>query len=187
MPGDITNLLIDVRDGKRQAVDALLPLVYEHLRAVAHRRLLAGRGAGLETTDLVHEAYLKLFDQTRLSVNDRSHFYAVAAMAMRQILVDQARRRTAHKRGGGAPHVELEAARVSVESRAEEILSLDEALRRLTTVDERLGRVVELRFFGGLSVEEVAEVLEVDPRTVKRDWRKARALLYRDLAPPDSA
>jgi RNA polymerase sigma factor (TIGR02999 family) len=187
MPGDITSLLIDVRDGKRQAVDALLPLVYEHLRAVAHRRLAVGRSTGLDTTDLVHEAYLKLFDQTRLSVHDRRHFFAVAAMAMRQVLVDQARRRAAHKRGGGAQHVELEAAQVSVESRAEEILSLDEALRRLTEVDERLARVVELRFFGGLSVEEVADVLEVDPRTVKRDWRKARALLYRDLTPPDSA
>jgi RNA polymerase sigma factor (TIGR02999 family) len=187
MDGDITNLLIDVRDGKRQAVDALLPLVYEQLRAVAHRRLMAGPGAGLDTTDLVHEAYLKLFDQTRLSVHDRKHFFAVAAMAMRQVLVDQARRRAAHKRGGGAPHVELESAQVSVESSAEEILSLDEALRRLSSVDDRLGRVVELRFFGGLSVEEVAEVLEVDPRTVKRDWRKARALLYRDLAAPDSA
>jgi RNA polymerase sigma factor (TIGR02999 family) len=182
--GDVTRLLIELREGRREAADALLPLVYEPLRELARRRV-AGPGQTLSATALVHEAYLKLFDQTRLQLNDRRHFFAVAALAMRQIVVDHARRHGALKRGGGFRRLDLEAADLPVEDRASEILSLDQALRRLNEVDGRLARVVELRFFGGLSVEETAEVLEVDPRTVKRDWRKARALLYRSLVGPE--
>jgi len=184
-PEDITQLLIQLRDGHRRAQESLLPLVYDQLRAMAHRRLWGGGpGRTLDTTELVHEAYLKLFDQTRLSVADRRHFFAVAAMAMRQIVVDHARRRRSLKRGGDFKRLELASGDLPVDDRAAEIVSLDEALRRLAEVDDRLARVVELRFFGGLSVEETAEVLEVNARTVKRDWRKARALLFRELSEP---
>lgn len=181
-PGDITQLLLEAREGRHEALNELIPMVYEHLRDLAHYRLNPrGPAQTLNTTDLVHEAYLRLFDQTRLSIHDRKHFFAVAAMAMRQIVVDHARKRQALKRGGGSKHLDLAHNDVGVEDRSEEILSLDVALRRLAEVDGRLARVVELRFFGGLSVEQTAEVLEVNARTVKRDWRKARALLHRDL------
>ncbi len=178
--GEITRLLVALREGRSEALEELLPLIYGELRVIARRRL--GGGATLSATELVHEAYLRLFEQTGLALNDRRHFFAVAALAMRQILVDRARRRGALKRGGGLRRLDLDAAEIPAEDQAELVLSLDEALRRLKEVDERLTRVVELRFFGGLSVEETAEVLDVDPRTVKRDWRKARALLYQSLA-----
>lgn len=179
----VSELLQELRQGRRDAVNDLLPLIYDELRAMARRRLAsAGHGRTLDTTVVVHEAYLKLFDRSRLSWHDRRHFFAVAAMAMRQIIVDHARRRQAAKRGGAMRRVDLDAAEVPVEDRSSEILALDEALTRLHEIDERLARVVELRYFGGMSVEETAEVLEVDPRTVTRDWRLARALLYRHLA-----
>jgi RNA polymerase sigma factor (TIGR02999 family) len=180
--GDVTRLLLEIRDGRGDALQELFPLVYEELRRIAHHRRPSGPGATVSTTELVHEVYLRLFDQTRLEFNDRPHFFAVAAMAMRQIVVDRARRRAALKRGGGAARVDLDAAGLSVHDGVEDILSLDEALRRLEGVDPRLARVVELRFFGGLSVEETAEVVGKDPRTVKRDWRKARALLFTMLS-----
>ena len=179
---DITQLLISLRGGRREALNELFPLVYDELRVIARRRLSGQRGdRTLSTTALVHEAYLKLTDQTRLSLNDRKHFYAVAAMAMRQIVVDHARRSQAQKRGAGRRSVDIESAVLSVDDRADEIVAIDEALQRLSRVDDRMARVVELRFFGGLTVEETAEALEVDPRTIKRDWRKARALLYLEL------
>jgi len=189
MPPDITQLLISLRDGQPGALNDLLPLVYEELRVMARRRLSGQPGdQTLNTTALVHEAYLKLTDRTRLSLNDRKHFFAVAAMAMRQIVVDHARRRQAQKRGGvGLRRVDLESAELSVDDRAAGILSLDEALKRLSRLDDRMARVVELRFFGGLTVEETAEALDVDPRTVKRDWRRARAVLYEELGGPDAA
>ena len=176
---DITLLLIAVRDGKDGARERLLPRVYQQLRAIARHRLAPG--ATLSATELVHEAYLKLFDQTRLSLNDRKHFFSVAAMAMRQVVVDHARQRLSQKRGGGMRRLDLDAVDLPVEDRVAEIVALDEALRRLAELDERLARVVEMRFFGGFSVEETAEALDIDPRTVKRDWRKARALLYQAL------
>jgi len=178
---DITQLLLDVRDGRQGARDLLLPRVYDELRLIARQRL-AGAAATMSTTDLVHEAYLKLFDQTRLAVNDRRHFFAVASMAMRQVVVDHARRRATLRRGGGFRRLDLDAAELPITERAAEILSLHEALERLSHIEERLARVVELRFFGGLSVEETAEVIGMDPRTVKRDWRKARALLFQELS-----
>lgn len=176
-PGEVTRLILEMSAGNDDALRALFPLVYEELRRIARRRRPAGPGATVTTTELVHEAYLRLFDQTHLDFNDRRHFFAVAAMAMRQIVVDRARRRAALKRGGGAVRVELDEARLAAPDPIEEILSLDEALRRLEEMDPRLARVVELRYFGGLSVEETAEVIGMDPRTIKRDWRKARALL----------
>jgi RNA polymerase sigma factor (TIGR02999 family) len=180
-PDDITRLLISLREGRREALNDLFPLVYEELRAIARRRIPAGEQT-LGTTALVHEAYLKLFDHTRLTLNDRKHFYALAARAMRQILIDHARRRGAAKRGGNLRRLDLDDATIAVDDRAAELLALDDALQRLSKLDERMGQVVELRFFGGLSVDETADVLGVDSRTVKRDWRKARAVLYQELA-----
>jgi len=181
--GDITRLLVSLREGDRDALNALLPIVYSELRAMAHRTAGPGRtDTSLNTTALVHEAYLKLHDQSSLTLQDRKHFFSVAAMAMRQIVIDQARRRSAQKRGGELRRVDLDSAELPAEGGAEEILALDEALSRLSELDGRMARVVELRFYGGLSVEETAEVLDIDPRTVKRDWRKARAILYAALA-----
>jgi len=157
----------------------LFPLVYEELRALARGQLRRHpAGETLRPTALVHEAYLKLVDQTRVKLNDREHFFALAARAMRQILVDHARRQSAGKRGGNAAHTSLSQDETPVELRAVEMLALNDALTRLECVDCRLARVVELRFFGGLSVEETAASLDLSPRTVKRDWRKARAFLY---------
>jgi len=179
---DITQILRDLRGGKSGAVEALLPLVYVELHAMAHRRLSPGaRDVTLDTTALVHEAYLRLFDRSQLDWKDRQHFFSVAAIAMRQIIVDHARKRSAEKRGGQLKRVDLDASQLALEDQAEEILALNEALSRLALLDERLARVVELRFFAGLSVEEVAEVMETSERTVKRDWRKASALLYQSM------
>ena len=185
---EITLLLVSLRGGDREALEALVPLVYQELRLMAKRRLGSRSPAEtLSTTALVHEAYVKLFDQTRLGWADRRHFFAVAARAMRQIVVDHARRRKAQKRGGGRPHLDLETAELSLDDQTDDLLALDEALTGLRRMDDRLAEVVELRFFGGLSVEETAEVLSVNPRTVKRDWRRARAHLYRSLTGTDPA
>jgi RNA polymerase sigma factor (TIGR02999 family) len=178
---DITELLAAWRGGDRHAVDRLMPLVYDELRALA-RRQSAGGGETLRTTALVNEAYLKLARHSRLAVQDRHHFFAVAAKAMRQLVIDHARRRAAAKRGGPLRPVSLEEAEIPVAERAAEIVALGEALDRLAAIDEMLSRVIELRFFAGLSVEETADVLACSPTTVKREWRKARAFLYRELA-----
>ncbi|MCP3962226.1 MAG: sigma-70 family RNA polymerase sigma factor [bacterium] len=184
-PGDITQLLVAVRDGETSAMDRLFPLVYDELRGMARQRLRrGGPEQTLNTTALVHEAYLKLVDQTRAQWNDRGHFLAVASVAMRHILVDYARRKTAQKRGGEEQPEVLEENQLGVVARAEEILAIDQALGSLAELNERLSKLVELRFFGGLSVAETAHVLDVSERTVKRDWRKARAYLYRALQEP---
>jgi RNA polymerase sigma factor (TIGR02999 family) len=181
-PGEITEQLVALRDGDREALNHLVPLVYDRLRSLAHARL-AGRppGSSLDTTAMVHEAYLKLVDQSRAQYRDRAHFFAVAATAMRQIVVDRARRRGAAKRGGEFRLASISADALGAEARDEEILAVHEALELLSAVDERLVRMVELRFFAGLSIEETGEVLGIDARTVNRDWRMARALLYREL------
>ncbi len=186
--GEITRLLFAFRDGEGSAMDELLPLVYGELRGIAHRQLRRRPAQTLNTTALAHEAYLKLVDQSRAEWRDRSHFLAVAAVAMRHILVDTARRRTAQKRGGDDVRVTLDdrAAKADTDSRAIEILALDEALTALAELNDRLSRLVELRFFGGLTVEETAEAMGISERTVKRDWRKARAFLYRALGEKDS-
>jgi len=180
--GEITERLLAIRGGDREALNQLMPLVYERLRAMAHARL-RGRdpGASIETTGLVHEAYLRLVDQTRAEWRDRSHFFAVAATAMRQIVVDRARRRGAAKRGAEVRTALLDDAPGAAVP-IEEILAVDEALTALGRLDERLVKMVELRFFAGLSIEETGEVLGLDPRTINRDWRVARALLYRELS-----
>jgi RNA polymerase sigma factor (TIGR02999 family) len=183
--GEVTRLLERLRAGDAEALDRVLPLVYEELRAMAHRQLAKGRpGQTLDTTALVHEAYLKLVGARGAGWNDRRHFLAVAATAMRQIVVDHARRRNAQKRGGGVEPSLLDEGRLGLDGRATEILALDQALGRLSQLDERLTRLVELRFFAGLTVEETADALETSERTVKRDWQKARALLHELMGPP---
>jgi RNA polymerase sigma factor (TIGR02999 family) len=179
---EVTRLLVAARDGDRNALDALYPIVYQDLRGVAHRALSGGRpGDTLNTTALVHEAYIKLHSSAAFLPQDRRHFFAIAARAMRQIVVDHARGRAAEKRGGSLQRVDLDAATIAGDDSGRALLALEDALQKLGDLDERLARVVELRFFGGLTVEETAEVLDVDPRTVKRDWRKARAILYLTL------
>lgn len=179
----ITELLLSLRAGRSDAIARLFTLVYDELRRIAHCHLLGqGEGHTLDTTGLVHEAYLRMADQTRVEWKDRHHFYAVASRAMRHIIVDHARRHNAAKRGGGQPAVELVEGTIAVEERAELLLALDEALQRLEALDERLGRVVECRFFGGLTEDETAEVLGVTSRTVRRDWTKAKGWLYRELS-----
>ena len=178
----ITELLEAWRNGNGDAARSLVPLIYEELRVLARRQLGGNRSETLRTTALVHEAYLKLGRRSRLAVEDRQHFFAIASKAMRQLIVDHARRRAAEKRGGQVALVSLEDADAPIAARAAEIVALNEALDRLSAVDEWLARVVELRFFAGLSVEETADALDCSPRTIKRDWRKARAFLHRELA-----
>jgi RNA polymerase sigma factor (TIGR02999 family) len=178
----ITDLLLQASGGDAAAIDRLLPVVYDQLHRIAHRALQGERsGHTLGTTGVVHEAYLKLVDQTRVGWRDRAHFFAVAALAMRRVLVDYARRHRRAKRGGGASVVTLDEGVVSLDERAENLVALDEALTRLSELNPRLSRVVECRFFGGLTEEEIAEALGVTTRTVKRDWAKARGWLYQEL------
>lgn len=168
---------------RRDALDQLLPVVYEQLRVIAHRHLAASdRGGTLQTTGLVHEAYLKLVDQSRARWNDRAHFFAIASLAMRHVLVDRAKARVRQKRGGGGARVSLDVEQIPADDQPEALLQLDEALSKLAEVEPRLARVVECRFFAGLSEEEIAEALDVTTRTVQRDWAKARVLLRRALA-----
>ena len=180
---DPTTLLREMRSGNRAALDDLLPLVYDELRRRAHQCLRSeAEGHTLTTTALVHEAYLKLMDGDRLDWKDRAHFLALAARAMRQVLVSYARRFQAGKRGAGVVPLSLdEALTLSAEGDAQRMLDLDRALDKLTGVDERLSRIVELRFFGGMTVEEVAEAVGAAPSTVMLDWQKAKAWLYREL------
>jgi RNA polymerase sigma factor (TIGR02999 family) len=182
LPPDPTALLAQWRGGDRSALDQLFPLVYEELRAKAHR-LLEGHNVGktLSTTALVHESYLKLIRSEGLTWQDRAHFLALAARAMRMVLVSYARTQSAEKRGGGAVPLELKEELALSSERAGQMLALDEALERLAGLDERLSRTVELRFFGGLTIEEIAEAEGFAPSTVKLDWQKARAWLYREL------
>ena len=179
----ITNILLDWgAPGEQRPMDQLLPLVYEDLRRVARRQLGRERADHtLSTTALVHEAYLRLVDQTRARWVDRAHFFAVAAGVMRRILVDYARRYRAAKRGGDAQHLDLDNVEVSLEQRSEMLIGLDEALGRLAELNPRLSQVVEYRFFGGMTEEETAEALGVTDRTVRRDWIKAKAWLSREL------
>ena len=183
MKPDATSLLVDWRRGNRDALDSLFPLVYEELRHVAHRALRRQpSGLTLSTTALVHESYLKLIANDRVSWLDRAHFLALASRAMRFVLVSYARAHGAEKRGGGRAPIELDEALAVSDERADEMLALDAALEKLSALDERLASIVELRFFGGLTVEEVSDALEISPSTVKLDWQKARAWLYREIA-----
>ena len=177
----ITALLRD-ESGREPVMDRLLPLVYEELRAMARRHLRGERDAQtLDTAALVHEAYFKLVDQTWTSAESRAYFFGAASRAMRQILIDHARLRTRRKRGGRQQQVELEEHHLVVDELAADLLDLDRALQLLAASQPRAAGVIECRFFGGLSVEETAETLQVSVRTVKRDWILARAWLYREM------
>lgn len=186
---DITRALLALRERAPGAMDRLMPLVYEQLRRVAHWQLEAEpAGHTLTTTALVHEAYLRLVAQTRIQWQDRAHFFAIASRAMRRVLIDHARRHRAVRRGGqpdGARFrpISLDEVELPVAERAEALLALDEALDRLGRVDERLARVVECRFFGGLTEAETGVALGVSQRTVAREWAVAKGWLYRELRP----
>jgi RNA polymerase sigma factor (TIGR02999 family) len=182
-PEEVTELLVAWGDGDRAALDQLMPLVYEELRRLAHRYLGRERkDHTLQTTALVNEAYLKLINEREMQWQNRAHFFAVAAQMMRMILVDYARRRNYAKRGGGAHRVSFDESLVVSDERAADLIALDDALSSLAAVDERKSKVAELRFFGGLSVEETAAVLKVSPVTVMREWRLAKAWLHRELS-----
>jgi RNA polymerase sigma factor (TIGR02999 family) len=184
--GQITRLLASVREGNREAIDVVFNLVYAELHSAARRQLARARpGQTLETTVLVHEAYLKLVDSAQASWNDRGHFFAVAAKAMRQIIIDYARFTSRKKRGGNVNRISLDGIDVASEERAGELLALDDALTKLETFSERLARIVELRFFAGLSIEETGEALAMPPHQVKREWRKARAFLFQAIQHSD--
>ncbi len=177
---EVTQLLIAWGNGDKAALDQLMPLVYEELRRLAHRYMGRERpGHTLQTSELVNEAYLRLIDQREVHWQNRAHFFAICAQLMRRILVDHARSRTSAKRGGGAPQVSLAEVAIVSDERAAEVVALDNALLNLAAIDERKSRIVELRFFGGLSIEETAEVLAVSPGTVMRDWTLAKAWLRR--------
>jgi len=178
----VTQLLVAWSDGDQSALKTLTPLVHEELHRLAHHYMKAERpGNTLQTTALVNEAYLKLIDQKRVKFKNRSQFFALAATLMSHILVDHARDRQSLKRGGGALRVSLEKALIVSGDRDEDLVALDNALVRLATVDVRKSKVVELRFFGGLSVEETAAALDVSAVTVMREWRMAKAWLYNSL------
>lgn len=178
----VTQLLNDWQDGDRAALDKLTPLVYDELRRIAHRYVQRERnGHTLQTTALVNEAYLRLAGQEKTAWQNRAHFFAVTAQVMRHILIDHARRRRYLKHGGELQQVSLDQASLMSEERAAELVALDEALTELKQLDPRKSRVVELRYFGGLSLEEAANTLGVSVMTVRRDWRAAKAWLFRRM------
>jgi RNA polymerase sigma factor (TIGR02999 family) len=175
----VTQLLLDWSNGKQAALDDLMPLVDQELHRLAHYYMRREKpGHTLQTTALVNEAYLKLIDQRQVRWKNRAHFFALSAQLMRRILVDHARKRKYAKRGGGAAKVTLDEAMIVSRERGTDLIALDDALERLAALDPRKGQVVELRFFGGLTAEETAEVLDVSSLTIKRDWKMAKAWLY---------
>ncbi len=180
--GEVTRLLQDLSSGNREALDKLLPLVYNELRRLAHSYLTSERtDHTLQTTALVHEAYLKLIDQHSVNWENRAQFFALSAQAMRRILLDNARRHTAAKRGSGQKFSLEEVATVSNGAANESLIALDIALQKLETIDAEQSRIVELRYFGGLTIEETAEVLKTSPSSVQREWTIARAWLYKAI------
>ena len=182
--GDVTQLLRAWREGDKSALQRLTPIVYQDLRRLARQYLFSERaGHTLQATALVNEAYMRLVDYKRMEWQDRAHFLAVSAQLMRRILVEHARRRNL-KRGGGVRHVSPEQAPEVGSARPKDLVALDEALKELARMDPRKAQVVELRYFGGLNVEETAEVLSISAPTVMRDWSSAKAWLYRELSAP---
>lgn len=178
----LTQLLVDARDGGAEALERVFPIVYDRLREIAHIHLgRDGEGRTVSTTALVHEAYLKLVDAERAGWQDRNHFFSLASRAMRQILIDYARKHRAARRGGELHRVDLDDVQIAVVDRADTLVALDEALTRLAAFSPRLAQVVELKFFGGLTEEEAAGVLGMTDRTVRRDWIKARGWLQKEL------
>jgi len=181
---DLTQLLLDAQAGDPHAREKLLPLIYEELRKIAHNELRRRRpGDTMHTTALVHECYLKLFDQAPPTIQSRTHFLALAARAMRHILVDYYRMLQTEKRGGSKGAVPFEDGAIPIGERGDLLLALDEALTRLSGFNERLGKVVELKFFGGLNQQEIGTMLGLSDRTVRNDWQKAKAWLSNELSP----
>lgn len=179
-PQEVTQLLADWGKGDRSALDKLFPLVHAELRRIARRQMSQERdGHTLQATALVNEAYLKLAGQQEFEWQNRGHFFAVCAQVMRHILIDHARAQARDKRGGGAVQVSLDDAVVMPQEQVEHFVALDEALRSLERVDAQKSKIVELRYFGGLNIEETAEVLDISPRTVRREWQRSKAWLYR--------
>ena len=180
---DVTQLLISWSNGDKAALDKLMPLIQEELRRLAHHYMSRERpGHTLQTTALVNEAYLRLVNRKDVHWQNRTHFFAIAATLMRSILVDHARSHAYAKRGGGVHKTELDEAMVVSKERAAEVVALDDALKQLASFDLKQSRIVELRFFGGLTIEETAEVLHLSPATIKREWSTAKAWLYHELA-----
>lgn len=180
---NITQVLQRWSEGDKASLDVLIPLVYQELHRLAHRALQKNSGnPTVQTTALVHEAYLRLIDVKEVNWQNRTHFFAVSANLMRNILVDFARGRLSQKRGGAADHVELDEALDFSAGKSADLVALDEVLTELAKLSERQARVVELKFFGGLTEDEIGEVLKISPATVRRDWQIARAWLYREMA-----
>ena len=183
LPNEVTQLLLSWNQGDREALDRLIPLVEAELRRLARRFMRRERGDHtLQTSALINEAYVKLVDQQNVQWQDRAHFFAVSAQIMRHILIDHARKHQYAKRGGGAEKVPLDEIAQLSDQRAAELIAMDDALRDLAMADPRKSQIVELRFFGGLSIEEAAEVLEISPATVTREWRMARAWLHHAMS-----
>jgi len=182
---EVTQILHKWSDGDADAPARLMPLVYDELRRQARNYLARERGAHtLQPTALVHEAYLRLVDQTRVNWQNRAHFFGMAANMMRRVLIDYARAHATEKRGGAAIRLSVDDVQIPLEQRAAELIALDEALEELAKFDERKAKIVEMRFFGGLTDEEIAEVLGITTRTVWRDWKTARLWLFRELSDP---
>ena len=181
---DVTALLVKLRAGNRDVAGQLVPLIYDELRRIAGAQMRRGRaGHTLQATAVVHEAYVRLAGEREIQWQNRAHFFAIAARAMRQVLLDYARQRHAGKRGGeGAQKVEIDVGLLAGENRIEDIVALDQVVTRLSELDRQQGRIVELRFYAGLSVEETAEAMGISESTVKREWRLAKAWLHRELA-----
>lgn len=179
---EVTQLLVAIGEGNQEAYNDLFPMVYGKLKEIALSQLNREyREHTLSRTELVHEAYMKLVDQTKIDFSNRTHFYAIAARSMRQILVDYARKKKAQKRGGDQRDLTLDESSISIQQHAGQIIELDTYLNELSNLDERLGKIVELRFFAGLSIEEAAELLGISTSTANRDWAKARGWLYQRL------
>ena len=182
-PDEVTQLLLDWSSGDKAALDKLMPLVYEELRRLAHHYMGRERpGHTLQTTAIVNEAYLQLIDQRNVQWQNRAHFFGIAAHLMRRVLAGYARSRRYDKRGGGAQQVSLEEAMVVSQERVAEMVALDDALNALAEIDDRKRKIVEMRFFGGMSIEDTSEVLGVSPGTVMRDWTLAKAWLRRGIS-----
>jgi RNA polymerase sigma factor (TIGR02999 family) len=182
-PSNITKILLDWSAGDRKSLESLIPLVYQELHRLAHRALARNApGNTVQTTALVHEAYLRLVDVRQVNWQDRAHFFAVSANLMRNILVDLARQRFSQKRGGALAHVDLDEALDFSPQKSADLVALDDVLTELARLSARQSKIVELKFFGGLTEEEISEVLKISPATIRRDWQVARAWLYRELA-----
>lgn len=180
---NITKILQSWSEGDQNSLEQLIPLVYQELHRLAHRALAKNsQGNSVQTTALVHEAYLRLIDVKQVKWQDRIHFFAVSANLMRNILVDFARQRLSQKRGGELTHVELDEALNFSPEKGNDLVALDEVLTELAKLNERQSKIVELKFFGGLTEDEIAEVLKISPAAIRRDWQVARAWLYRELA-----